>query len=74
MMRTGNVLNARQFVQLLSAAINWPWCTIKSTTTLDFPEEALRKNRFDDHKEENGGVWIEREARILEILIRGKGL
>ena len=38
------------------------------------PEEALRKNRFDDHKEENGGVWIEREARILEILIRGKGL
>ena len=38
------------------------------------PEEALRKNRFDDHKEENGGVWIERESRILEILIQEKGL
>ena len=36
------------------------------------PEEALRKNRFDDHKEENGGVWIERESRILEILIHEK--
>ena len=38
------------------------------------PEEALKKNRFDDHKEENGGVWIERESGILEILIREKGL
>jgi len=38
------------------------------------PEEALRKNRFDDHKEENGGVWIEREARMLELLIQEKGL
>lgn len=36
------------------------------------PEEALRKNRYDDHKEENGGIWIERESRILEILINGK--
>lgn len=36
------------------------------------PEEALRKNRYDDHKEENGGIWIERESRILEILIKGK--
>jgi 8-oxo-dGTP pyrophosphatase MutT (NUDIX family) len=34
------------------------------------PEEALRKNRFDDHKEENGGVWIERETRILEIIVK----
>lgn len=33
------------------------------------PEEALRKNRFDDHKEENGGVWIERESRMLEIIL-----
>lgn len=36
------------------------------------PEEALRKNRYDDHKEDNGGIWIERESRILEILIKGK--
>lgn len=36
------------------------------------PEEALRKNRFDDHKEDNGGVWIERESRILELLIAQK--
>lgn len=36
------------------------------------PEEALRKNRYDDHKEENGGIWIERESRILEILIKEK--
>lgn len=34
------------------------------------PEEAWRKNRFDDHKEENGGVWIERETRILEIIVK----
>ena len=34
------------------------------------PEEALRKNRYDDHKEDNGGIWIERESRILEILIK----
>lgn len=36
------------------------------------PEEALRKNRYDDHKEENGEIWIERESRILEILIKEK--
>ena len=36
------------------------------------PEEALRKNRYDDHKEENGGIWIERESRILEIYIKEK--
>ena len=36
------------------------------------PEEALRKNRFDDHKEDNGGVWIERECRILELIIAEK--
>jgi len=35
------------------------------------PEEALRKNRYDDHKEDNGGIWIERESKILEILIEG---
>lgn len=35
-------------------------------------EEALRKNRYDDHKEDNGGVWIERESKILEILIKEK--
>ena len=31
------------------------------------PEEALRKNRFDDHKEDNDAIWIERETRVLEI-------
>lgn len=32
-------------------------------------EEALRKNQCDDHKEESGAIWIERESKILEILI-----
>ncbi len=32
-------------------------------------EEAIRKNRFDDHGEENGGVWIERETRVIELLL-----
>ncbi|MBE5926353.1 MAG: NUDIX domain-containing protein [Lachnospiraceae bacterium] len=31
------------------------------------PEEALRKNRFDDHKEDNDAIWLERETRVLEI-------
>ena len=38
------------------------------------PEEALRKNRYDDHKEDNGGVWIERESRILELLIERRNI
>ena len=33
------------------------------------PEEAIRKNRQDDHGEENGGVWIERETRVIELLM-----
>lgn len=33
------------------------------------PEEALAKNRRDCHDDENGGIWIERESKILEILI-----
>ena len=36
------------------------------------PEDALRKNRYNDHKENNGGIKIERESRILEILINEK--
>ena len=32
-------------------------------------EEALARNRRDCHGDENGGIWIERESRILEILI-----
>ena len=32
-------------------------------------EEAIRKNRQDDHGEENGGVWIERETRVMELLL-----
>lgn len=32
-------------------------------------EEAIRKNRQDDHGEENGGVWIERETQVMELLL-----
>lgn len=35
-------------------------------------EDALHKNRYGDHKEETGGIWIERESKILEILIGEK--
>ena len=31
------------------------------------PEEARRKNRYDDHGEENGGIWMERENRLIEM-------
>ena len=34
------------------------------------PEEAVRRNRTNDHGEENGGVWIERETRVMELLMR----
>lgn len=33
------------------------------------PEEAVRRNRANDHGEENGSVWIERETRIMELLM-----
>ena len=33
------------------------------------PEEARRKNRYDDHGPENGGIWMERESIIFEMLI-----
>ena len=36
------------------------------------PEEAWRKNRYDDHNEENGAIWIEIESRMLEILVKEK--
>ena len=36
-----------------------------------YAQDALHKNRYGDHGEENGGIWIERESRILEILITG---
>ena len=32
-------------------------------------EEAIQRNRCNDHGEENGSVAIERETRILELLI-----
>ena len=32
-------------------------------------EEALQKNRYDNHGEENGTVWIERETRVIEVLL-----
>lgn len=34
------------------------------------PEEAVRRNRQNDHGEENGGVWIERETRVMELLVK----
>jgi len=42
--------------------------------TLEFvyAEDALHKNRYGDHGEETGGIWIERESRVLEIYISGK--
>ena len=39
------------------------------TLTFVTPEEALRKNRFDDHGDANGAPWIERETRVLECFI-----
>lgn len=38
------------------------------------PEEARRKNRYDDHGPENGGIWMERETILLEMLIFEKKL
>lgn len=38
------------------------------------PEEARRKNRYDDHGPENGGIWLERENILLEMLIFEKKL
>jgi len=38
------------------------------------PEEARRKNRYDDHGPENGGIWMERENVLLEMLIFEKKL
>ena len=38
------------------------------------PEEARRKNRYDDHGEENGGIWMERENILLEMQIFEKKL
>lgn len=31
------------------------------------PEEARRKNRYDDHGPENGGIWMERENILIEM-------
>lgn len=36
------------------------------------PEEAVRRNRTNDHGEENGTVWIERETRVMELLLEEK--
>lgn len=38
------------------------------------PEEARRKNRYENHGPENGGIWNERESIILEMLIFEKKL
>ena len=34
------------------------------------PEEAVKRNRCNDHGEENGAVWIERETRVMELLMK----
>ena len=34
------------------------------------PEDALQQNRFGDHKEENGGAWIEVQSKLLELLVK----
>ncbi len=38
------------------------------------PEEARRKNRYDDHGADNGGIWLERENILLEMLLFEKKL
>ena len=38
------------------------------------PEEARRKIRYGDHGPENGGIWVERESIIFEMLIFEKKL
>lgn len=42
------------------------------TLTFITPEEALRKNRFDDHGKANNAPWIERETRVLECFIAAR--
>ena len=34
------------------------------------PEDAAKRNRINDHGEENGSVAIERETRIIELLLK----
>ena len=36
------------------------------------PEEAVKRNRCNDHGEENGAVWIEKETRVMELLVGEK--
>ncbi len=38
------------------------------------PEEARRKNRYDDHGENNGSIWLEKASILLEMLIFEKKL
>ncbi len=38
------------------------------------PEVARRKIRYDDHGPENGGIWVERESILFEMLIFEKKL
>ena len=33
------------------------------------PEEAVKRNRCNDHGVENGAVWIERETQVMELLL-----
>lgn len=39
--------------------------------TLEFvtPDEALRVNKFNDHGEDKDSAWIERETRMLELVM-----
>ncbi len=43
--------------------------------TLEFvdPFEALRVNKCNDHGEDNDGVWIKRETRMLELYMASRG-
>lgn len=55
-MRIGKGLSVQRLEQLFSLGINLLWYITKNMITMHSREEALRKNRYDDHKEENGGV------------------
>ena len=55
-MRIGKGLSVQRLEQLFSLGINLLWYITKKIVNTQSRGEALRKNRYDDHKEENGGV------------------
>ena len=60
-------------VQEEVAATNFDVHEIEEQYSLVFvtPEEAINKNRNDSHGEEDDAVWIERETRVMELLLMG---